>query len=542
VSTPVQPLPVRAFTRQFDFAVDPVPLFRLLTRDGQRPHSLMLESADPTSRRPSRTFLVPASALCVTCQGQQITFDALEAGGEVLLRHLRGASVVRTHGKATVPCPRPVSEGTDRDRLQAPSALSPLRDLMRSLRPERSDLPESVFLAGLMAYDLIDRFESLPEPQGHATRLVPDYQMYLASQLVIIDHVTQRTEVIAVTFDGDVTAGFAALAALAEAVQQMEHAPCASVLAEQDVLAGGDASVDCSDAEFAALVQRCQRHIGVGDVFQIVPSRTFTLPCPDALRAYEHLRHSNPSPYLFYLNAGAFTLFGSSPESAIRVNGPARTVTVTPIAGTRPRGFAADGRVEPDLDVRLEAELRLDPKETAEHMMLVDLARNDIARVSTPGSRVVTELMQVERSSRVMHLVSRVEGRLANGLDALQACQAIMNPGTLTGAPKLRAMELLRQYESTPRGHYGGMIGYLQADGTLDTAIVIRAALVVDGMAQVRAGAGVVYDSVPELEAAETRQKAGAVLQAIAQANLTAAGAMSVDTSSQRTAGEVFHD
>ena len=218
------------------------------------------------------------------------------------------------------------------------------------------------------------------------------------------------------------------------------------------------------------------------------------------------------------MNAGGFILFGASPELAFRVDGPAGAVEVSPIAGTRARGRYGDGRPDEDLDARLEAELRLDPKEQAEHLMLVDLARNDVARVSRPGTRRVVELMQLRRYARVMHLVSRVRGELADGLDALHACRALLPMGTLTGAPKHRAMELLRASEVGHRGMYGGAVGCLLADGSMDTAIVIRAALVRDGVAHVRAGAGVVHDSVPMREADETRRKAEAVLRAIAAA------------------------
>ncbi|HET8648712.1 MAG TPA: chorismate-binding protein, partial [Gemmatimonadales bacterium] len=237
--------------------------------------------------------------------------------------------------------------------------------------------------------------------------------------------------------------------------------------------------------------------------------------CADPLAAYTTLRAREAAPYLFYLNTGDFTLFGASPESAVKVDGPSGTVELSPIAGTRPRGFTAHAEPDPELDARIEAALRLDPKEQAEHLMLVDLARNDVARVSRPGTRRVTELLRVVRYAHVMHLVSKVAGVLADGLDALHAYQACLNMGTLTGAPKLRAMELLRDVESGHRGCYGGAIGTLTGDGTLDTAIVIRAATVRLGTAQVRAGAGVVADSVPEREADETRRKAEAVLRAI---------------------------
>jgi anthranilate synthase component 1 len=211
----------------------------------------------------------------------------------------------------------------------------------------------------------------------------------------------------------------------------------------------------------------------------------------------------------------AFTLFGASPESALKYTQKTRQVELYPIAGTRPRGKFADGSINLDLDGRLELELRTDKKELAEHIMLVDLARNDLARISDAGTRYVADLLQVDRYSHVMHLVSRVVGRLRGDLDALHAYQACMNMGTLTGAPKIQAMRLIYEVEQTKRGSYGGAVGYLTGAGDLDTCIVIRAAYVENGVASVQAGAGVVLDSIAQSEADETRQKAQAVLSAI---------------------------
>jgi anthranilate synthase component 1 len=274
--------------------------------------------------------------------------------------------------------------------------------------------------------------------------------------------------------------------------------------------------VDLSDQEFGALVTRLKDHIVAGDVFQIVASRTFSLSCRDPLSAYAALRVANPSPYLFYVRGDDSTIFGASPETAVKVHGHPRRVTIRPIAGTAARGKTAAGEIDPDLDARREAALRLDAKETAEHMMLVDLARNDVARVSRAGTRRVTKLLTVDRYAHVMHLVSEVEGELAPGLDALHAYAAAMNMGTLVGAPKVRAAQLLRDLEPSRRGAYGGAVGYLTHGGEMDTAIVIRAAVVRHDRAEVRAGAGIVHDSTPEGEAAETRRKAESVLRAIA--------------------------
>lgn len=222
---------------------------------------------------------------------------------------------------------------------------------------------------------------------------------------------------------------------------------------------------------------------------------------------------------MFFMQDDDFTLFGASPESALKYDAGNRQIEIYPIAGTRPRGRRADGSLDLDLDSRIELEMRTDHKELAEHLMLVDLARNDLARICQAGNRYVADLTKVDRYSFVMHLVSRVVGTLRADLDVLHAYQACMNMGTLSGAPKVRAMQLIAASEGTRRGSYGGAVGYFTATGDLDTCIVIRSAYVEDGIATVQAGAGVVLDSIPQAEADETRNKARAVLRAIATAH-----------------------
>ncbi|MCJ7675018.1 MAG: chorismate-binding protein, partial [Sedimentisphaerales bacterium] len=289
------------------------------------------------------------------------------------------------------------------------------------------------------------------------------------------------------------------------------------------------ASTDTSRNDYEAMVKSAKQHIIDGDIFQVVLSRTIIEPCPDEpLDVYKRLRQLNPSPYMFYLNMPSTILMGSSPELNLRVSGPApaspdssgggaidaRSVEIRPIAGTKPRGRVA-GAIDPDTDFRYEAELKIDRKELAEHMMLVDLARNDIARVAEPGSRVVTELLTVEKYESVQHLVSNVKGILARGLDALSAYLATMNMGTLTGAPKIEAMKLIRLLEKTKRGYYGGAVMYLTVDGRFDSCITIRSLQVKDHTAYIRVGAGIVHDSIPKTEFEETEHKANSCLRAI---------------------------
>ena len=273
------------------------------------------------------------------------------------------------------------------------------------------------------------------------------------------------------------------------------------------------------DEAFRAGVDKLKSNIHAGDIYQVVPARSFTLECPDALAAYRTLRETNPSPYMFYVRGADYELFGASPESNLKFTPGNREVQLYPIAGTRPRGLNPDGSVNHELDIRNELEMRTDQKEIAEHTMLVDLARNDVARVAVPRTRRVAELLQVDRYSGVMHLVSRVTARLHPDFDALDAYRACMNMGTLTGAPKLRATELVRRFEGKRRGSYGGAVGYLRGDGAMDNCIVIRSAYVKGGTAVVQAGVGVVKDSLPKAEADETVHKAYAVLNAIAVAH-----------------------
>ena len=270
-------------------------------------------------------------------------------------------------------------------------------------------------------------------------------------------------------------------------------------------------------AAFEAMVSRMKDYIVAGDIFQAVPSQRFSAPFglpPFAL--YRALRRINPAPFLFFLDFGGFCIVGSSPEVLVRLRDG--IVTIRPLAGTRKRGAT------PAEDAALEADLLGDPKERAEHLMLLDLGRNDVGRVSALGSVKVTESFTIERFSHVMHISSNVEGKLAEGLDAIDALVGGFPAGTLTGAPKIRAMEIIEELEPVRRGIYGGCIGYFAPDGTMDTCIGLRTAVVKDGMMHVQAGGGVVADSTPEGEYEESRQKARALFRAAEEAVRFAAG------------------
>lgn len=518
-----------------EIQADASALFAHLSR-GQNPR-IFLESQELESGRQLESLAMLRAALAFSCRGSRVKISALTPQGASLLPRLSEALAAHTfqgnptftlqpHGQVLLadlsPFPPPAEE---RQRLTAPSTLDVLRSALRLAGTEAQ-------IFGGFAFDYLESFEALPEV-AEGENSFPDYLFYLAEEVMVVDHGPGQVDLRVHYWDFEGEA--AAAARLEELAQDLDQVVTGQVKAANleasgtrvsdstaPGVAGGaqlQAQALVTEAEFSNWVRDLQENIDAGDIFQVVPSRGFSLPCPDAWAAYLELRRRNPSPYLYYLQAADFEAFGASPESALRVRGG--QVAIRPIAGTRPRAWlpaSQGGGYDLEEDTRQEVSLRTDPKEMAEHLMLVDLARNDLARVCVPGSRQVTQLAVIEKYSRVMHLVSQVEGTLAADLDALDAYRACMNMGTLSGAPKLRATELIRRVEGRRRGLYGGALGYLHASGEFDTCIVIRSALVTRGRAIVQAGAGVVRDSSPAAEAAETRHKARAVLEAIAAA------------------------
>lgn len=488
-----------------------------------RPHTLLLDSAEIQSKNSLKSLLFAQSALHIFCDGQQVTFQSLTLNGKAVLPRIAEALQQLS--------PAPICKmSAENDRLQAQfppinqhldedSKLktSTVFDGLRVVRELFQEATSPVYLGGLFSYDLVAHFIPMDGIELIDDGLrCHDYSFYLAEQLVFVDH--QQQEAVLHTFCFDPTQQAALNQQAVEFSQHLaKYQPCELRLPTQ--AASGEVQTNIEDEPFKEIVCQLKHHLHVGDVFQIVPSRRFSLPCPNILAAYRQLKINNPSPYMFLMQGENFTLFGASPESALKYTEQTRQLEIYPIAGSRPRGFDAQGNIDPELDSRLELELRLDQKELAEHLMLVDLARNDVARVSEAGTRRVVDLMQIDRYSHIMHLVSRVVGTLRHDLDALHAYQACMNMGTLTGAPKIKAMQLIYQVEKQKRHSYGGAVGYLTSQGDLDTCIVIRSAFVQNGTAYVQAGCGEVLDSDPQLEADETRHKARAVLKAIAQVN-----------------------
>jgi anthranilate synthase component 1 len=368
-------------------------------------------------------------------------------------------------------------------------------------------------LVGYLGYDMVRLMERLPDKNRDPLGL-PDAILLRPTLFAVFDHVKDELTLAAPVYPAE---GTDPEAALQRAEQRLSDArarlqsPLPSPAPPVVLPPQPEPVSNFTRDVFIAAVERAKTYIAAGDVFQVVPSQRFSAPFalpPFAL--YRALRRINPAPFLFFLDFGGFAIVGSSPEILVRLRD--RKVTIRPLAGTRPRGET------PAEDARLEAELLADPKERAEHLMLVDLGRNDVGRVAEPGSVHVTSSFAIERFSHVMHISSTVEGRARDEVDALDALVAGFPAGTLTGAPKIRAMEIIEELEPVRRGIYAGCIGYFAPDGTMDTCIGLRMAVVKDGTMHVQAGCGVVADSVPEAEWEETRQKSRALFRAAEEA------------------------
>ena len=378
-------------------------------------------------------------------------------------------------------------------------------------RYKAAPLPYNLrFVGGLVGYFGYDTVRYI-EPRLAATRKddaigIADILLMLSEELAIVDNLSGKLYIVVYvdpTRENAFAHGEARLAdlrrALSQSVAVPEHRPTASI--------GGEPKSNFPKEDFLAAVARCKRYITDGDIMQVQISQRIEQPfAAEPINLYRALRSINPSPYMFFVHLDAFHIVGASPEILVRLEDG--TVTLRPIAGTRKRGKTNEE------DLALEQELLNDPKERAEHLMLIDLGRNDVGRVAQTGSVKVTENMIVERYSHVMHIVSNVEGEIRPGINAIELLRATFPAGTVTGTPKVRAMEIIDELEPAKRGVYAGAVGYIGFNGNMDLAIAIRTALIKDGTLYVQAAAGIVADSVPELEWQETQNKARGVLRA----------------------------
>jgi anthranilate synthase component 1 len=469
----------------------------------------------------------PVSAFLKVAAGKPMSFllESVEGGavrGRYSIIGLEPDLVWRATGAQAQ-----VSRNARRDPdAFAPCPEPPLDALRLLIAESRIALPDELppmaaGIFGYLGYDMVRQMEELPPPNPDPIGL-PDAILVRPTIIVVFDAVKDSITVVTpVRPQSGVTAG-AALARANERLSAVVDALDRPLDKSEAVYVEGPLAIaptsNTSPSEYAAMVARAKEYIAAGDIFQVVLSQRFEAPFTlSPFMLYRALRRVNPAPFLYYLDYGAFSVAGSSPEILVRAR--EGRVTIRPIAGTRPRGAT------PHEDLALERELLADPKERAEHLMLLDLGRNDAGRVAKIGSVEVTDQFFVERYSQVMHIVSNVEGDLAAGRDALDALAAGFPAGTVSGAPKVRAMQIIDELEKEKRGIYAGCVGYFSAAGDMDTCIVLRTALIKDGTMYVQAGAGIVADSNPASEQQECVNKAKALFRAAEEARRFASAA-----------------
>jgi anthranilate synthase component 1 len=444
--------------------------------------------------------------------GGEILLESLEKGNQAGRYSIIGIGkklsvTLRNRTVETVTFKDGIESGRSESTISDP--LDYLRNLMSAFKaPELPELPPFWGgLVGYLGYEIAGFFEDLPMPPSEDDD-IPDALLIIPEIVIICDAVKRTAFIVVTTIPGDSPEeNYNRAASEIERRVDLIKRPISSStepVPAVDTIIESEPDIE----EFMSRISRCIEYIRAGDIIQAVLSRRTVLRSSESpLSLYRKLRRVNPSPYMFFLDFGDIVLTGSSPEVMVRVQGD--ELFLKPIAGTRPRGLTIRD------DGVLAEELLSDPKETAEHLMLVDLGRNDLGRVAVPGSIEVTDYMSVERFSHVMHIVSSVRGRLMPGYDGFDVIKATFPAGTLTGAPKIRAMEIISELENARRGHYGGMVLYLGFNGNLDSCITIRSMLCRSGRITVQAGAGIVADSIPEREYQETVNKAEALLGVI---------------------------
>jgi len=545
--------------------------FKVISNNGKKENCLLFESADVVPKYGEYSIGTSSPSLKITGRENDFEILALNKLGRKIIRLLNkeefdfctdlSFSEDKITGRIKKNDNKQMILDED-EKLNIKTQMDIFRNILSKFKLEKSIFTTFCGLFGAISYDFIDQFEILPENKNDLTQ-DPDYIMYFIDNLFLVDHKKGKMHFISIMLDEEEYED------CLEKIQEYENLYSGykkENMAKKNNFADAsnkistlNISEDVSKEQFISGVKRLKENILKGDIFQAVLSRTKIIEADsndddnrntkdksnenkdtddnniindNALNIYGRLKSINPSPYMFFLNFGKDGyLLGASPEMSLRVaanpnNKNEKIVETRPIAGTKSRGFAANKRndnnknkeiaeIDLELDNRYETQLKIDSKEIAEHTMLIDLARNDIARISKLGTRYVDEPFVVEKYSHVQHLVSNVRGILKPNLDAMHAYLATMNQGTLTGAPKVMAMKLLREIEENKRGFYGGAVGYITPNGDMDTTIVIRAIRIKDNKAYVRAGAGIVYDSIPESEFEETEKKAASCIAAI---------------------------
>lgn len=511
--------------KEINKLIPPEKFFSIVSDYGRKEHCLFFESGSFIEKYGEFSFGTADPCLKIKGVKNTFTIDALNDLGIKFIEFIKddfsfcdSVEYFKGQIRGTL---RPLKKKniTEDEKLKQKTHMDVLRTVAFAFGPSKKPPMPYGGLIGTISYDFIEQFEDLPETREDILN-TPDYEMYFVDNLFCCDHKRNKTYFVAnaLVIDDDFQETFdqcEKTISTYEKILSQSQMPVKRIYGKKKVRI----TSDTSKKKYIDDIKKLKEHIYLGDIFQVVASRTLISEynC-EPLDIYNCLQKLNPSPYMFFVNASSGILLGASPEMALRVQGKEeKKVQIRPIAGTRKRGIV-DNKIDSDLDAKYELELKTNEKEIAEHIMLVDLARNDIARISEPGTREVDELFVAEKYSHVQHLVSNVYGTLRKDLDALHAYVACMNMGTLTGAPKPKAMELIRKQEKTKRNLYGGSVAYLSPDGDFDSTIIIRAMQIKGNKAYIRSGAGIVYNSIPEEEYMESINKAMSCIAAIEKA------------------------
>jgi len=451
----------------------PVSAFKKI---GNKPNSYLFESVEGGEKWARYSFLGSSPSLIFKAKGKEINLQ----------------------------------EGKNRKTFQSEKPLKELKKIMRKFKPVSIEgLPRFYGgMVGYISYDAVRDFERIPDSNKDDLNL-PDYFFMLTDTLLIFDNIEHTIKIVSNTLvDSSEKKAYQEAIRKIDLIEKTLEAPLAIKKSKAKNIARAEWISNFTRGDFEALVDKAKEYIHAGEAIQVVPSQRFREPSPPPpLDIYRALRLINPSPYMYYLEGEDFHIIGSSPEILVRKEG--EKVELRPIAGTRKRGK------DKEEDDRLEKELLADPKEKAEHIMLVDLGRNDVGRVSIYGTVEVSEFMVVEKYSHVMHIVSHVQGKLTSDKDEFDVLEACFPAGTVSGAPKIRAMEIIDELENVKRGPYAGAVGYFSFSRNMDMAITIRTIVIKNNFAYVQAGGGVVADSIPEKEYQETVNKAKAMIKAV---------------------------
>jgi len=498
--------------QEINYVRDPLEFFSKISNYGRKKNSLLLESADISKKYGELSLGTSNPCLRVSGFKEDFEIKALNALGRLFLKFIKKdldfCDNIRYRKESITGKLKMVRRTVNEEQiLKLKTHADIIRTIAFKFKPTIKPFIPYCGLFGAIAYDFIDQFENLPENNEDIFK-DPDYELYFVDNLFLTDHKKEKTYIIA-------------NALIMDNKKEQLYDKCMKTINEYEKALNKKLpkpkkfkkkkqtiTTDIPRKEYENIVARMKKRILAGDVFQVVQSRTAIADYnAEPLDIYKELRNLNPSSYMFFINNKDGILLGASPEMYLRVQGEEeKTVEIKVMSGDKPRGIV-NGKIDEELDSRYEAELNIDERELAAHTMLIDIARNDVAKVSKPGTRVVNELFKVEKYSYVQHLVSNVRGILKDDLDALHVYIASMNSGTLTGAPKIMAIKLMREVEKTKRGFYGGLVGYITPSGDFDSTTVTRSMRLKENKAYSSAGAGIVYDSTAKNVFFETENK-----------------------------------